>query len=334
GQLAPLNGRGFERVGQRLAAGEPRLGVALHASVNGPRERTGHARRYAVHERRRFAELLREQLGHARRVERQPPGERVESHDTQRIQIGATIHVTPRNLLRTREAGGAHGTLGQRFRCRIPHCVHRAHVRDAEIGDERTPRVLLEQNVVRLHIAMDHAAPVRVGEGPRHLAQETRGGGDVDGTARAHALAERFPFDVRHHEEDEAARLAYAVDGDDVRVRELRRRARLAQEALAISGARGERRGKELDLDESLELDFAREVHNAHATAAQLAIERVLAGERLLEGEEFRVEGLGGGGVGGFLGGGARVAPGGGDVVWLPDASGGDACPAGGGGWW
>src|SRR5829696_4385583 len=39
-------------------------------------------------------------------------------------------------------------------------------------------------------------------------------------TARPETLAERLALDVAHDEEDEAARFADAVDGDDVRVRE------------------------------------------------------------------------------------------------------------------
>ena len=59
------------------------------------------------------------------------------------------------------------------------------------------------------------------------------------GPARTQSLAERLALDVAHDEEDEAARLADAVDRNDVRVREPGRRTRLAQEALArLGGAR------------------------------------------------------------------------------------------------
>ena len=43
---------------------------------------------------------------------------------------------------------------------------------------------------------------------------------------------------------------------------------------------------EQLDGDESIEVDFARQVHDAHAAAPDLAVERVTPGHRLLEGDE------------------------------------------------
>ena len=57
-------------------------------------------------------------------------------------------------------------------------------------------------------------------------------------TARAQTLAERLAAHVRHGEEDEALGFADAIDRNDVRMRERRGHARLAQEALANVGAR------------------------------------------------------------------------------------------------
>ena len=108
-----------------------------------------------------------------------------------------------------------------------------AAVRDAEVGHQRAARARLEQDVVRLHVAVHDAAPVRVRERPRHLAQHARRVGGRKRTARAQSLAERLALDVAHDEEDEAARLADAMDRDDVRVREAGGRARLAHEPLA-----------------------------------------------------------------------------------------------------
>ena len=57
-----------------------------------------------------------------------------------------------------------------------------------------------------------------------------------------------------------------------------------------MSERAGERLGQHLDRDEPIELDFAREVHDAHAAAAELALERVLAGDRFLEVDELSIE--------------------------------------------
>ena len=93
------------------------------------------------------------------------------------------------------------------------------------------------------------------------------------GTARAEPLAERLALHVAHDEEDEAARLADAMDRDDVRVREAGRRARLAQEPLARRVGAREVRRQHLDGDVAVELHVAREVDDPHAAAAELALE-------------------------------------------------------------
>ena len=71
--------------------------------------------------------------------------------------------------------------------------------------------------------------------------------------------------------------------GHDVRMRQRAGGARLAQKALAHDWVGGEVRRQRLDRDEPVELDVAREVDDAHAAAADLALELVLAGERVGE---------------------------------------------------
>jgi hypothetical protein len=80
---------------------------------------------------------------------------------------------------------------------------------------------------------------------------------------------------------------AHAMDGDDVRVREAGRHAGLSQESLARLRVAGEVRGQDLDGDVAIELHVAREVHDAHAAAAELALERVFAGQGSLEVKEL-----------------------------------------------
>ena len=160
-------------------------------------------------------------------------------------------------------------------------------MRDAKVGDQRPAGARFEQNVVRLHVAVDDAASVRVGERPRHLAQHARGFGGRQGTAGTQPLAQRLAVDVAHDEEDEAIRLADAMNGDDVRVRESRGHARLAEESFARCRGAGEVRREHLDGHVAIELHVAREVDDAHAAAAELALERVLAGQGGLQVEEL-----------------------------------------------
>src|SRR6185295_17622534 len=99
-------------------------------------------------------------------------------------------------------------------------------------------------------------------------------------------FAERLAFDVAHDEEDETARFADAMDGDDVRMRETRRRLRLPYEALARRVG-GEIRRQNLDRDVAIEPHVAREVDDPHSATAELALERVLTGQGGLQIEEF-----------------------------------------------
>ena len=82
------------------------------------------------------------------------------------------------------------------------------------------------------------------------------------------------------HEEHLAADFVGAMNRDDVRMRQPRGRPRLAQEALANVGSSGEMRRQRLDRDHPVEPQVARQVHDAHAAAADLALDLVLPGKR------------------------------------------------------
>ena len=93
-----------------------------------------------------------------------------------------------------------------------PVCVIRvpagiAHrQRNAEIGDHRLAR--LEQDVLRLEVAMDHVVPVRVVERvapPRPRCASLRRSAAA---SRDPVVAQRFAFDERHHVEQQPVRFA------------------------------------------------------------------------------------------------------------------------------
>jgi hypothetical protein len=71
------------------------------------------------------------------------------------------------------------------------------------------------------------------------------------------------------------------MNRDDVRVAKRCRCACLAEEPGPDDLVGGERWRERLDRDESLELEVAREEHDAHATAPHLADDLVLAGQGL-----------------------------------------------------
>src|SRR5262249_37994781 len=124
-------------------------------------------------------------------------------------------------------------------------------------------------------------------ERPRHFSHHASRFGRRQRTTRANALAERLAFDVAHHEEDETVRFADAVDRNDMRVREAGGHSRFTNEALACMRLHGGMGGKNLEGDVAVELDVAREIDDAHAATAELALKRVLTGQGRLEVEKF-----------------------------------------------
>ena len=108
----------------------------------------------------------------------------------------------------------------------------KARGRDAEVGDERVA-ILVEEDVVRLDVAVHDPAPVRVVERDGDLRGiPRRERGTADGPIAHDDVGQRAAGEVRHDEEHDVADLAVVDDRADVRVRQLRRRLRFAPEAL------------------------------------------------------------------------------------------------------
>jgi len=93
---------------------------------------------------------------------------------------------------------------------------------------------------MRLDVAMRDAASMSIAQSVGHLARNGQGVGDGKLVFAGEPLAQRLPFHLRHHVDEEAVRLARVVQRQDMRVSEVRRGLNLAQEPL------GARRGGQL----------------------------------------------------------------------------------------
>ena len=91
-------------------------------------------------------------------------------------------------------------------------------------GSFRSGIVRQEQQIVRLDVAMDHAALEGVLQSQRRLADEVAGLVHRQRAVRLHQLGEVGPFDVFHDEQVGAVDLVGVVGADDVRVRQVERR--------------------------------------------------------------------------------------------------------------
>ena len=81
---------------------------------------------------------------------------------------------------------------------------------------------------------------------------------------------------VLHHDEVDAVRAVDLVHGDDIRVHERGRRARLAEEALLLHGVAREVAGEDLDGDFAIEACVVRAPHVAHAPCADMCNDLVV----------------------------------------------------------
>ena len=143
------------------------------------------------------------------------------------------------------------------------------------------PPSLADQHVLGLDVAVHDLALVRRAERARDLDRVGDRLRDLERPLAADQLLERLAVDVLEHDVGRARSPAIlAVLGgllagvdhrDDVRVVELRDRARLAAEALELVGVGGDLAVHQLDRDRPFEHRVERAVDGRHAAAPDLA---------------------------------------------------------------
>jgi hypothetical protein len=174
-------GRGARRARVRAPPPAPRRRgsgrrVAREAPVDRGAQRGGEPGATRRTRAGRFGGLADEQRGQGRRLEGEPAAHRQVAHHAEGVDVAAPVDRGARGLLRAHEVRGAHELPGIGRGARAP-----AAVGDAEVGDQRAAGARLQEDVVRLDVAVDDAAAVRVGERPRHLAQHAGGVGRREG---------------------------------------------------------------------------------------------------------------------------------------------------------
>ena len=140
----------------------------------------------------------------------------------------------------------------------------------------------LEEDVLRLDVAVDHAVPVREGQCVQHLAQDSRGIGHGERTLAREPRAHRLAAHEGHHVIEDALGRAGRDDRHDVRVLQPSDQLDLAPEPVGAH-ARGGFGREDLDHDIAIERQVARDEDPGHPTAAQLALEAESVAERGLE---------------------------------------------------
>ena len=213
--------------------------------------------------------------------ERRRASEHLVRHRAECIEIRAAVH---RRI--SRRLFGRH--VCRRAECDAQRCARRRaghrgrgeRFRDSEIRHECV--LASEEDVLRLNVAMHHPMLVCVRESAGDVAKHAH---DVGQRKLAHAgqpCAQRLAVDERHGVVGETVGLPGGQQRHDVRVLQPSRHGDLPPKALDGDGVR-ELRGEHLHHDRTPERLLDGDEDARHASAAELALERVIGAERGLE---------------------------------------------------
>ena len=224
-------------------------------------------------ERRRLLEVREEHRDVRVAPERRIAAQTFEQQAAERVDVGSTVDLLARDLLRGNVVDGP----DELPVLREPHSLRQA-LGQTEVGEVGMIRALVagagsDQDVRRLDVSMDEPTGMGEIERARDLGQQ------VDRLrGRQGALPEPGPqvgpFDVAHRDEQVPVGLARLVDRNDVRMVDRRCEFGLGQEAFAEGSAGGEGRGQDLQRDLTLEAEILCEVDLAHPAASEQPLHR------------------------------------------------------------
>ena len=156
------------------------------------------------------------------------------------------------------------------------HALHVDQLRDAEVGQLHAA-VLVQQHVLGLDVAVDHALGVRGAERARDLDRDARRDLGRDVGMRVDELLERRAGQQLGRDEAGLGLLAaVVVDLEDRRVVQARDRQRLAREALARLLGALQVRMHDLERHPAVEARVAGSVDGGHAAVADFVDDLVL----------------------------------------------------------
>ena len=168
--------------------------------MQGRGDRGGNGRPEVRDRRRIHDEVLAHQDLCRRPGEWRLPGEHLVEHARQRVEVAAAVQVSLAGGLLRAHVGGStdrHAGGGERLRTRSIHCP-----RDPEIRDDGV--AALEQDVLRLDVAMDHPPGVRVAQCVANFASDLEGGVEGELLLAVEAGAEALPVHKGHHVEEQS----------------------------------------------------------------------------------------------------------------------------------
>ena len=222
-------------------------------------------------------------------LERWLTREHLVEHTAEAVDVAPGIDIAVAGGLLGAHVGGraeAQSGFGQLGEVPRPGCLalaSRKRPRDTEVGHDRMTR--LEQDVLGLDIAMNHALAVGIVERVGDLTSDAEGVVERELRLAFEAGAERLAVDERHDVEEErplrSARISGAavIKRKDMGMVQARRDLDFAEEAIGAE-RRGELGAEDLHRNLAMMLQVFREIDGGHAAHAELTQQPVAVGER------------------------------------------------------
>ena len=260
-----------QRHGHRKRAGRPLGGVGIEAAADGLFHHRVDIRGGGSHARQVDGFLHLEQLAHVLGVERFLAGEQLVEHQPQRVDIALGGDFRALQLLRRHVGRGA-----------VAHLGAGKLVGDggqSEIHDDHFA-ALVHHDVLRLQVAMDHAAVVRRGEPGAQLARRFEGLVGGQAADAQQQVGQVFAVHVFHGDERHAFDFADVVDAADVGVGDLAGHAHFAVEPFQQTRVGRGFDGQEFERHRLAQHQVGGAIDLAHAAAAEQSDDAVAAAQQ------------------------------------------------------
>ena len=140
---------------------------------------------------------------------------------------------------------------------------------DAEVGDDRVA-VLVDQDVRRLDVPVNHPAAVRIGERRSDLIEDRADDGQRQRPRPPDHLLQRCATHVAHDEEVQPLGVPHRIDRNDVGMVQLSDGDRLVPEAVDHALPQQQARRDQLDRHLAVERDLVGQEHGRHPASAEL----------------------------------------------------------------
>ncbi len=202
--------------------------------------------------------------------ERRLPGEHLVEDAAQRVDVGPGVSLAlPRGLLGTHVARRPKADTRGRQPVRAASAGGQG---DPEIGHQRL--TLVEEDVLGLDVAVDHAVTVGVVERGGHLDADPDGSLDGQLLLPHEPVTQRLALEIGGDVEDRAVHRPRVEEGHDVRMLQVGGGGDLVQEPVGADGS-GELGPHDLDGDVAIVPEIVGQIDRGHAARAELPLDPV-----------------------------------------------------------